>query len=329
MAVPEPEPPTPRPSSEPARLAALDRLGAVGARPEATLDGLVRLAARLCGTSSAEINLVGEDDLWFCAARGMGTPGATVPRSLTFCTWTILDPDRPLIVEDARADRRFAENPFVVEGVIGSYAGVPLLAEGEAVGTMCVHDPTPRELDAEALDALHVLAAAAQAHLRLRRDVADLQELARTDALTGAANRRAADEALERERHRAARSGGPFAIVLLDVDRFKAFNDAHGHPAGDVLLQRAAEAWRGTLRAGDLLARWGGEEFCAVLVDCDGWGAREAADRLRAVVPGGQTCSAGVAVWDGAEDVATLVRRADRALYDAKAAGRNVTRLAP
>ncbi len=311
------------PADDAARVAALDRSGAVGARPEAALDGLVRLAARICAAASAEINLVGAEQLWFCAARGLGTPGETVERGLTFCTWTVQDPDRPLLVADARLDERFATNPFVTDGTIRSYAGFPLVAEGHAIGTLCVHDPEPLDLTREQLDGLAVLATAAQTQLALGRYVDELSALARTDALTGAANRRATDETLARELERSRRSGAAVALLMLDMDRFKAFNDAFGHPAGDLLLQRTAAAWRTQLRAGDLLGRWGGEEFCVVLADCPPGAAGAVAERLRVAVPDGQTCSIGVAVWDGLEDAAGLLGRADAALYAAKRAGRD------
>ncbi|MCW3010356.1 MAG: diguanylate cyclase domain/uncharacterized domain, partial [Solirubrobacterales bacterium] len=290
--------------------------------------GLIRVAAHVCGTASAEINLVGADRLWFRAARGLGTPGEAVDRELTFCTWTIRDPDRPLLVADARNDERFEHNPFVTDGTIGSYAGFPLIFEGHAIGTLCVHDPAPRTLEPAQLDALSVLATAAQTQLGLRRHVRLLDALARTDALTGAANRRAMDEALARELPRAARSGTPVTVLLIDMDRFKAFNDAFGHQAGDLLLQRSVLAWRTELRAGDLLGRWGGEEFCVLLADAAPGVAVRVAHRLRAAVPEGRTCSIGVAGWDGRESAAALVGRADEALYAAKHAGRDRTVLA-
>ncbi len=304
-------------------MAALERTASVGAPPVAALDGLVRLAAHVCSTASAEINLVGQDHLWFRAARGLGTPGEAVNRELTFCTWTIKDPDRPLIVPDALDDERFAHNPFVEDGTIRSYSGFPLISDGQAIGTLCVHDPEPRVLDGPQLDALGVLATAAQTQLSLGRHVAELDALARTDALTGAANRRAMDEALARELARAARTGSPVSLLILDMDRFKAYNDSFGHPAGDVLLQRSAQAWREQLRTGDLLGRWGGEEFCVMLPDCPLEAAVEVAERLRAVVPSGRTCSIGVACREGVEDTELLFDRADAALYEAKAGGRD------
>jgi diguanylate cyclase (GGDEF)-like protein len=109
---------------------------------------------------------------------------------------------------------------------------------------------------------------------------------------------------------------------MLDLDRFKAFNDAHGHPAGDRLLADTADAWRPIMRATDTLARYGGEEFAALLPHSDHAGAAAVVERLLAAVPLGQTASAGIAMWDGAESAAALLARADAALYEAKNAGR-------
>jgi len=146
--------------------------------------------------------------------------------------------------------------------------------------------------------------------------------LARTDGLTGVANRRGWDDELPRELARAARSGQPSCVALIDLDHFKAFNDRHGHQAGDRLLKAAAAAWQGKLRKTDFLARYGGEEFAVLLPGCRLGDAMDIADRLRTAQPEG-TCSIGVAAWDTLEDAAELVARADRALYAAKAGGRN------
>ena len=244
-------PPYPTPLDEDGRVDAVHRSGVLGAGAQAALDDLVRLAARLCETSSAEINLVESQELRFLAARGLGTPGATVSRELTFCTWTIAEPDRPLVVSDALEDPRFSSNPFVLDGTIRYYAGFPLIVESHAIGTMCVHDPEPARLDDEKLETLRVLARAAQSHISLLRDLDDLNTLARTDALTGCANRRAFNEALERDLHRTARDGSPLSVAMVDMDRFKSYNDELGHQAGDLLLQQTAFAWRHALRAGD------------------------------------------------------------------------------
>ena len=156
----------------------------------------------------------------------------------------------------------------------------------------------------------------------------EVGRLARTDGLTGVANRRAWDDELPRELARSARSGRQLCVALLDLDHFKAYNDRHGHQAGDRLLKAAAAAWQGKLRKTDLLARYGGEEFAVLLPDCGLDNAMQIAEHLR-IAPPEVTCSLGVADWDGCEDATELVARADRALYAAKAAGRNRSFAAP
>jgi diguanylate cyclase (GGDEF)-like protein len=159
----------------------------------------------------------------------------------------------------------------------------------------------------------------------VEHQAAELEAMAMTDGLTGVANRRKWDVQLPLELVRASRAGAPVVVALLDLDHFKDYNDTRGHPAGDDLLQRTAAAWRNRLRAGDVLARYGGEEFAVALPGASLGNAVPVIDTLRALVPEGQTCSAGVAQWDGLEAPESLVQRADLALYLAKAGGRNRT----
>ncbi|MFB3737785.1 MAG: GGDEF domain-containing protein [Candidatus Velamenicoccus archaeovorus] len=156
----------------------------------------------------------------------------------------------------------------------------------------------------------------------LRHQTTRLQVLAGTDPLTGAANRRAWDEELAGALVRATRDGRPVAVALLDLDDFKGFNDANGHQAGDRLLKEVASTWQGQLRASDILARIGGDEFGILLPGCPLDMAATIAQRLRDSVPEAR-CSIGVAEWDFREPVERLVARADSALYEAKAAGRH------
>jgi diguanylate cyclase (GGDEF)-like protein len=152
---------------------------------------------------------------------------------------------------------------------------------------------------------------------------ARLERMARTDDLTGLPNRRAWDEELPREQARARRSEEPLSVAILDLDAFKQFNDSLGHQAGDRLLKQVASAWRSGLRLTDVLARLGGDEFGAVLPACSPAAALALVERLCRATPASQTCSAGVATWDGTETVEALVARADGALYQAKVGGRN------
>lgn len=151
----------------------------------------------------------------------------------------------------------------------------------------------------------------------------EVQDLARHDALTGLPNRRVLQEALPREMARARRSESSLSLAIIDIDHFKSYNDTHGHLAGDEVLRACAREWDGALRGEDTLVRFGGEEFLVLLPDTDPDTAAEIVERLRMTTPMGQTCSAGLACWDGTESIDDLLRRADDALYLAKAGGRN------
>jgi len=150
-----------------------------------------------------------------------------------------------------------------------------------------------------------------------------LTQLAREDSLTGVANRRTLDERLPQEMARASRHKYPLSVVMIDLDHFKRFNDRRGHAAGDALLRNSAQAWLRQLRPSDLLARYGGEEFTLVLPACGEEQAEHLVERLQPLVPEKQTFSAGIATWNGLDDVQALLAAADRALLQAKRGGRN------
>jgi two-component system, cell cycle response regulator len=168
-----------------------------------------------------------------------------------------------------------------------------------------------------------------------------LENLVRTDALTGLHNRRAFDEALAHESARQVRHREPFAIAMIDVDHFKSYNDHHGHPQGDVLLRSLAAVLGQHVRASDVLARIGGEEFAVLLLGTGPDDAVTAAEKLRVAVvaaklPGGESqpmgfvsISIGVAAGpDHGLSPREILAAADSALYDAKRHGRNTVRLA-
>jgi diguanylate cyclase (GGDEF)-like protein/PAS domain S-box-containing protein len=153
--------------------------------------------------------------------------------------------------------------------------------------------------------------------------IAENENLARSDALTGLPHRRALDDQLPREMARALRAGSGLCLAIIDIDHFKAYNDTYGHLAGDRVLRECARAWDGELRGEDTILRFGGEEFLVVLPDCGTDDAIEILERLRGATPDGQTCSAGLALWRPGETVDDLVGRADTALYEAKESGRD------
>jgi diguanylate cyclase (GGDEF)-like protein/PAS domain S-box-containing protein len=153
--------------------------------------------------------------------------------------------------------------------------------------------------------------------------LARVEVLARHDALTGLPNRRSLEELLPREMARARRDGSSLCLAIVDIDHFKDYNDTHGHLAGDSVLRECAIAWDSQLRGADSIHRFGGEEFLVVLPDCETEEAVAILQRLLAATAADQTCSAGLARWDFTEPSESLVSRADAALYEAKAAGRD------
>ncbi len=155
----------------------------------------------------------------------------------------------------------------------------------------------------------------------LRSAREELEELAHHDPLTGIANRRFLEQELARELAQAKRRDAPLSVVTLDLDEFKKYNDEHGHLAGDRLLKSAVSAWVKALRAGDLIARFGGDEFLILLPDCPSAEAERVAKRLCEALPLSSldcTCSTGIALWDGHETAEGLLSRADKALYETK-----------
>ncbi len=203
-----------------------------------------------------------------------------------------------------------------------------------------------------------IVKARVKTHLALKQRTDDLLRLASVDGLTGLANRRGFDATLDMEWRRACRSKSPLSLLMIDVDYFKRFNDLYGHQAGDDCLRVVASALSATChRPGDLVARYGGEEFATILPACDEVGASQFAEKLRASVAARHishaasdvadevTVSVGVATlildcmtagvehpeWEGQcpavrschNAAVNLISAADRALYEAKRAGRN------
>lgn len=158
-----------------------------------------------------------------------------------------------------------------------------------------------------------------------------MQQLAITDALTGAYNRRYLNEFLVKEIRRSTRYKHDFSLLMLDIDHFKAYNDAYGHLAGDEALRQVVGLLRQNVRAVDLVARYGGEEFVVVLPETDAAGAHATAEKIRSILEnhsfpfGRLTASLGVAHCAASEAASpdALIAMADHALYTAKRLGRN------
>ena len=172
-------------------------------------------------------------------------------------------------------------------------------------------------------------------HDLLMKEKEKLSILARTDYLTKLSNRQYITELIAYERGRAKRSNKSYSIAIGDIDNFKAVNDSYGHDCGDMVLKKIADIMRSTVRHQDYVARWGGEEFLLLLPETDSIGARTVAEKIRADVENVSfqclgssfsiTMSFGVSQLHGiAEDMQETIKNADRALYRAKNAGKNI-----
>ena len=287
----------------------------------------------ICRTALALVDGAHAVSLWEAGAAGALITTATRPETtapyhvaavqIDHGAHIVMATGQPLFVPDARTsphcDRRIIE-------LLGAASVLfhPISDAHGVRGALAISWPEARETIAEG-EILLIGVLAGEAALAMQRAdlLGRLDELTRTDELTGLPNRRAWDELLVHELAVAERHDKPVSVAMLDLDFFKRYNDEHGHLAGDRLLRAAAAAWQATLRATDVLARWGGEEFALLLPGCDGPGAAILIDRLRGMLPDGVTFSAGVATSDGTTAPRTLIDSADQALYQAKAGGRD------
>jgi len=195
----------------------------------------------------------------------------------------------------------------------------PLLRGSEPIGVLVVSWVGTVTAGGPRATVVELLAHEAAAVITRADTLTELSGMAETDPLTGLPNRRAWDLGVAQ----LLSEGAEFTVAMLDFDHFKQYNDTYGHPAGDRLLKETAALWREQLRAGDLLARLGGEEFGLLLLGCDAKHASEVIERLRGAVYGDRTCSAGFAVRQPGESSDAVMMRADEALYEAKASGRD------
>jgi diguanylate cyclase (GGDEF)-like protein len=253
----------------------------------------------------------------------------------TWAAWVLRSTEEPYLLDNVASHKD--RMPFLVprEGSMraDSLLSVPLRVDNRNLGALLL---TSRRgaFDAATLRVLGILANQAAAVISAIRQRELWKEVAGRDSLTGLYNRRAFSEHLTQAQAREDRQKGRFALLLLDIDHFKKLNDTFGHPAGDAALRATAQVLLRMLRKGDQAARFGGEEFTAILPATDSAGALQLAERLRSAIEKSElvfegarlsvTASIGVAVWPGdGVDGAALVGAADRALYTAKQGGRN------
>jgi diguanylate cyclase (GGDEF)-like protein len=263
------------------------------------------------------------DALVVTAATDPELVNVEIPLDATAATVVAYRTGMPHFVADPRG------NPGILQSLVKltvaeSIFYAPVTTSDAVTGVMVVvwSRPIPDISDRHA-GAVALLADQAGIALHQAKLLTETQVLAATDALTGLPNRRSWDACLDALVRTARRTHRPLTIALADLDHFKVFNDTYGHLAGDRLLRKFAATARRQLRSGDMFARWGGEEFALALSDCALDRAAEVLDRIREVVPDGQTCSFGYATWDPAESLDQLMQRVDKALYAAKEGGRD------
>lgn len=328
------------------RLAALRGLELLDTPLEDRFERITRLASRLLNAPVAAISLVDSQRQWFKSIQGCNLSQTT--RAVSFCGHAILQTD-VMVVEDARRDPRFADNPLVTKDPhIVFYAGCPIrAADGSTIATICIVDQEPRALTEEDRQLIRDLAAITESEVNTtmqsgvqRELISQLDEMRRhskVDSLTRVWNRGAVFDLLDAECADASRSDGQGICVLMaDIDHFKQINDNHGHAGGDEVLRQVARRMLSALRPTDSLGRYGGEEFMIVLGRCetpeDG---RAIAERVRERVGActiqtqygeiAATLSIGLVFHERPlpDQGLPLTRAADAALYLAKRKGRN------
>lgn len=262
------------------------------------------------------------------AQHGPAVPAFELPPGTTSIMRTAFDTARLQVVPDWTSHPQgspLVRAALTTAGLTGTSAGaaVPVVSGDRPVGVLALvfHDRVTAA-GAGLLGLVSMLAREAGVAIERNELQHRLEQQARSDDLTALPNRRVWNERLALELARAGRSQSPLCLTTLDLDHFKTYNDTQGHQAGDALLRAVADAWVHHIRETDLLARLGGEEFALLLPDTPVNAARAITQRLLDNVPAGATASAGIASWQG-EAAEVLYRRADAALYAAKAAGRN------
>ncbi len=260
------------PHNESVRLATLRSLDVLDTPPEERFDRVTRMARRMFRVPSALVSLVDENRQWFKSHDGLDA--TETPRNISFCGHTILGDDI-LLVPDAQADQRFADNPLVTGAPhIRFYAGAPLRASnGVKLGTLCLLDTKPREFDEEDREALRDLAAMVE-------DELSAVQTATTDELTRISNRRGFMQLADYGLNFCVRHHQPATLAFIDLDRFKPINDTYGHAEGDIALAAFAEVMYSSFRSTDLCGRIGGDEFVVLLTGANRHEAQGVIDKF-------------------------------------------------
>jgi diguanylate cyclase (GGDEF)-like protein len=301
---------------------------------ESVLETLVEVPCRAFGYEHGAILLVddGSNDLVVEATHGYspGTRGYRVPAGRGITGWVQRTGKAELVTDVERDGRYIPVNPKSVAEL-----AVPLIREGRVVGVFNVESTRPGALGPRDVKILSALAGYATIAIQNARLFAQTEHLAATDGLTGLYNHRHLHQAMDRMLERCRREERSLAVIMLEIDNFKRYNDTYGHQRGDEVLRIVADLLRKGSRANDLVARYGGDEFMIVLPDTGKETAGEVGERLRRAIEAypfrlgenivtNVTLSVGIAASpDDGETVDALVDSVDRAQYSAKRSGGN------
>ncbi|WP_392538601.1 diguanylate cyclase [Legionella sp. 227] len=250
--------PPKKPKNEAERLATLYKLHILDTEKEERFDRVTRIARKLFEVPISAISFLEADRQWMKSTQGINIKEAA--RKTSFCGHVILS-DKIMVVEDATQDKRFYDNPFVLKKPnFRFYLGCPLQVKGYNVGVFCLIDNKPRsklDIDQKMVNDLARM---------VEMDLEQLQ-VSITDELTGLSNRRGFLKLADYLFQKCQRENQVFTLLFFDLDKFKHINDEFGHLEGDKVLKIFAHALLQNFRYYDVIARWGGDEFC---VFCSG-----------------------------------------------------------
>lgn len=248
------------PENEEARLRSLYAIDLLDTRDDERFERLTRISQKLFQVPIAVINLIDRERQWTLACQGLS--GREMKRDISFCAHAILH-EEPLIINDARQDERFHDNPLVTGSpFIRFYAGYPVrLPDGAVAGTLCLVNSEPRNFTEDDIASMKDIASIVE-------DEFQVINLAMIDSLTGIPNRRGFYLSGEKRFRELQQSHTAFAILYFDLDKFKPINDMWGHAEGDEVLKIFASVLRQLLGPKDIAGRLGGDEF-AVLLACE------------------------------------------------------------
>ncbi|MFZ6644909.1 diguanylate cyclase domain-containing protein [Undibacterium sp. TJN25] len=317
----------PIPENEARRVRALHSLDILDTPSDERFDRLTRLVKRIFKVPIAVVSLVDADRQWFKSCIGLDATETS--RDISFCGHAILGDDI-FTIPDALSDERFHDNPLVAnEPWIRFYAGCPLsVSDGSKIGTLCLIDMEPRELDTDQREILKDLARMAE------QELAAVQ-LATMDALTSLPNRRGFESLAQHALHLCKRINRPASLLFFDLNGFKKINDTFGHAEGDRALATFADVLRTALRDSDVGGRLGGDEFVVLLVDAAGANAGGFVTRLQKMLDARNAqaqrgydirFSVGQIEYDLArhDSISTLLADADAAMYQNKLANKRL-----